>query len=361
MIFIHSNYCPSNFGGIEKVVAELITIVKLQSNRNICFYGGQKSSFIFSDGISYISRRILFKFFGASFLSLGNIYFFWSARRATLIIFQEPYPTLWPAIFFLRVLYKIPIIFLVHANPVAPKIVMNLYSRLREFIFIGSVCVTTSPNLLKIVKSSKYVKNHCIPLSIPFDEASNKSPPVVSNRYVLYFGRMAEYKGIKDLLNAAALLPDIKFIIAGTGPLSYYIIEFIKSNSLNNVVFVNRLLSESEKLELIYGCEFLVFPSISENEAFGIVQLEAMRYSKAIVNTWLDSGVNFVAPNQVCALTVDRNSCAQLSNAIRILWSDEGLRTNLGANGYLRYLQYFSHQNFVKAWSNLIQDSYVKQ
>lgn len=38
-------------------------------------------------------------------------------------------------------------------------------------------------------------------------------------KYVLYFGRFSEEKGIGTLLNVCKKLPDIQFIFAGTGPL----------------------------------------------------------------------------------------------------------------------------------------------
>ena len=38
--------------------------------------------------------------------------------------------------------------------------------------------------------------------------------------YVLYFGRYAEEKGVRDLLQAAKQLPEIPFLFAGTGPMA---------------------------------------------------------------------------------------------------------------------------------------------
>ncbi len=360
MIFIHSNYRPNNCGGVEKVVSELISIAKKEVDKVICFYGDKENFLATSGNTSYIGRKILFKLQGAPFLYLGNFHFIRVARKSSLIIFQEPFPFLWPAILFLRIFYKSKIIVLVHANPVGSRFIMFLYSRIRSFVFKGAICVSTSPNLLSKVKSTQFNEHHCIPLSISIDKLSSKNLIDVNYPYVLYFGRMAKYKGITDLLKAATFLPDINFIIAGTGPLSDYTRNFINLNGIKNINFIDRIITESEKLNLIGGCKFMVFPSVSENEAFGLVQLEAMFYSKAIINTWLDSGVNFVAPNGVCAITVDKSNPSQLADAISLLWTDDKLTISLGANGFNRFEQNFSHSIFVNNWLNLIKNNYVK-
>ena len=50
---------------------------------------------------------------------------------------------------------------------------------------------------------------------------------VEKRRYVLYFGRMSEEKGVKTLLEVCKALPDIQFVFAGTGPLSDEVKELV--------------------------------------------------------------------------------------------------------------------------------------
>jgi glycosyltransferase involved in cell wall biosynthesis len=69
----------------------------------------------------------------------------------------------------------------------------------------------------------------------------HKVNDVQKKEYFLYFGRIAEEKGIRMLLETAKLLPDIKFIIAGTGPL-----ENILKIRPNNVEYVG--FKEGEEL-----------------------------------------------------------------------------------------------------------------
>lgn len=360
-ILVHSNYSPQNHGGIEFVVSTLLQNIP-KKNKLTCFYGGGvNASFVSADSIRYVSRRIIFSLAGASVLSWGNFSFIFTSLRSKLIIFQEPYPTLWPAIFFIRFFLRKKIIVLIHANPVSNIWIMRIYDRVRSLIFSGAICVTTSPNLLNQIKSSLFSKALVIPLCIPsqvFTLAWSLSLP---NRYALYIGRLARYKGIEYILESSRICPNVNFVIAGDGPLNDYVSSFIRINKITNIYFINRFVTESEKYELIERSSFVLFPSVSENEAFGLVQLEAMRSKKAIINTWLDSGVNYVAPNQISAITIKPKNYNELSEAIQILWSDVALATKLGKNGFTRFQLLFQEKLFVDSWNSLLNECLFMQ
>lgn len=355
-IIIHSNYRPDNHGGVEAVVSQLIGVLGSLGYRVKCFCGHAGSSGkMFHKGQEVVFRRIVAKIAGAPLLNLGNIYFLRHARKADLIIYQEPFPFLWPAIFILRQFYKIPTVVLVHANPVAPNFIRKAYSKLRALVFRGAVCVATSPNLMSKIASLSYPRTEVIPLGISGDIPVARHALELPQRYVLYFGRLSGYKGIPYLLESIRNLPDVNFVIAGTGPIARDVRHCVVDGRINNITFLDRYITEEEKNELISRCEFFVFPSINENEAFGIVQLEAMRSAKAIVNTWIDSGVNYVAPHEVCALTVKPLDAEELTNTIQRLWLDPELCHRLGCTGKERYFSLFTEEAFNNKWSGLIK------
>jgi rhamnosyl/mannosyltransferase len=89
------------------------------------------------------------------------------------------------------------------------------------------------------------------------------------------------------------------------------------------------------------ACDVFVLPSIGSNEAFGIVQLEAMAAGKPVVNTALDSGVTLACPPDVAALTVPPRDSAALAGAISRLLADPALRARLGEAGRARVAQEF--------------------
>jgi len=354
-ILLHSNYMPSNSGGIESVVFQLINILSsLNLDPTVVCSDRIASGVVIHRDHKVIRRRILFKFLGAPFLSLGNRTLIRESRSCNLLIYQEPFPSLWPAIFLIRWAYKVPVILLIHANPVAPALVRNIYSFLRGIVFRGAICVATSENLLRKVRFAMFSRSFVIPLGIPDVPLMSKNIFDLHDDFVLYIGRLASYKGLPYLLRAAQALPRIKFVIAGDGDMAEYTHSFIVDNKIKNILFINRFVTDDEKLDLIAKCKFVVFPSISENEAFGLVQLEAMRSGKALVNTMIDSGVNFVAPDGVCALTVKPCNSFELAMAIDRLWGDDSLCASLGASGRDRYLSLFTEENFRILWENLL-------
>jgi len=353
-ILVHSNYHPDNFGGIERVVSSIIKAISSDDIEIGCIYFGntnKKSSTW--EKVKFYPVNILFKVFGAPIGLFGNIKLILIGRRFELIVFQEPMPTLWPAIFILRKIFKRQIIVSVHAIPDLETSFVRTYNKLRNFIFSGSQWVATSPQLLDQLQLSKEEKTEVIPLSCS-DKVSVPETLNLPNNFALYFGRLANYKGISILLEAAKLIPKITIVIAGDGPMKDHISDFKKSHDLENLIFMNRHFSESEKIELIRKSKFLLFPSTNKNEAFGIIQLEAMREAKPVINTKLDNGVNFVAPDGICAVTVKPKDANELALAIHKLWSDQEKVIQLGNSGRQRYEQLFSEEQFSKSWKNLL-------
>jgi len=359
-ILIHSNYSPQNFGGIEYVVKNIIGAL---SDRNsyelVCFFGSNSSGQTYDSDLhsQIIFRKCYLKINGASFLSFGNYFFLRQGISSNLIIYQEPYPTLWPSIFILNRILKKKLIVIIHADPNSHPLINFFYEKFRSIVFKNSKFVFTSKKLLEDIGGSLDGQQSTIPLAIQDINVDLFQPNFFYNlpkKYALFFGRLAQYKGIEVLLEASLIIPSIPIVIAGDGPLAGFILDFINSKKLKNVIFINESFDESDKISLIRNCSFLVFPSINKNEAFGLIQLEAMRSGKAIINTSLNTGVNFVAPHGVCAHTINPNSCVELSNAINLLWNNEGLSSQLGKEGRNRFINYFELSNFRASWVNIV-------
>lgn len=359
-ILIHSNYNPVNsHGGIEVVVKQLWDVCEMEGYSVTCICGDDNSSNSIIGNVEILARRILFKLGGAPFLALGNWSLIKEARKSDLIIFQEPYPFLWPAMFTIRLLWRTKTIVLIHADPSAPKVIKKLYHFLRSIVFQGGVCVSTSPNVGNRVFSKLYSSCNVIPLAVPDINHSGLPTKIfdLPERYALYIGRLAAYKGIETILRAAELTPHINYVIAGRGPLATLVGSQIVDNELKNIYFIGEYIEEDDKEYLIEKSQFLLFPSISDNEAFGLVQLEAMRAGKPIINTDLDTGVNFVAPHLNCAITVKKLDHEDLARAVKLLWQDEVKLKKFGENARNRFLGYFDLKKFICKWKELINKS----
>jgi glycosyltransferase involved in cell wall biosynthesis len=157
-------------------------------------------------------------------------------------------------------------------------------------------------------------------------------------RIVLAVGRLTQYKGFHYLIRA---MRDVEgtLLIAGAGALRESLEQLIAQEGLAARV---HLLGPVPDVRPYYeACDVFVLPSTMPNEAFGIVQLEAMATGKPVVNTALASGVTYVCPPDVAALTVPPRDSAALAGAISRLLGDPELRKRLGEAGRARVAQEF--------------------
>ncbi len=101
----------------------------------------------------------------------------------------------------------------------------------------------------------------------------------------LFVGRLVEYKGIRELLEAWSLFPkrdDSELHIVGTGEMEHLVRDYV--SRVNGIVY-HGFVSE-EELPSIYGeCDILVFPTygIRHDEYFGLVVIEALSSGEYVI------------------------------------------------------------------------------
>ncbi|MFH0863177.1 MAG: glycosyltransferase [Candidatus Altiarchaeota archaeon] len=154
-------------------------------------------------------------------------------------------------------------------------------------------------------------------------------------KMVLFVGRLVEYKGVEYLLEAARSLPQHTFVIAGSGSLEESLRK--KAQGLSNVVFAGKV--PDDMLPSYYAaCDVFVLPSVTRQEAFGIVLLEAMACGKPVVSTNF-SGMPYVVGDG--GLLVEPRDSKALAEAIQNVLGDDKLAKKLGGNGLKRVKELF--------------------
>ena len=145
------------------------------------------------------------------------------------------------------------------------------------------------------------------------DSALSKDLP---EKYVLYFGRFSEEKGIKTLLKAVRRLPDVQFVFAGTGPLQD---ETLSVPNIMNVGFqTGKALSD-----LISGARFSVYPSEwYENCPFSV--MESQMCGTPVLASRIGGIPELIKENETGEL-FEAGSTAELTAKINRLWEDDSL------------------------------------
>lgn len=130
--------------------------------------------------------------------------------------------------------------------------------------------------------------------------------------YILFFGRIDEYKGvdilIKAYLDSQASKEGVKLIVAGKGTLND-IPEILP----DNVKIINRYIPNDELAHLIRNCKFVVLPYRTATQS-GCV-MSAFAFNKPILATRVGDIPNEVIEGETGALC-EPNSIESFSKAI---------------------------------------------
>jgi len=175
-------------------------------------------------------------------------------------------------------------------------------------------------------------------------EKIRKNLNLKNKNVLLFVGRLVKYKGVEYLINAFKEIEKEKnknngvvLLIIGDGPLKRDL-ENLACND-ENIKFLGKV----ENLSPYYAlCDIFVLPSITRQEAFGIVLVEAMSFAKPCITTNIESGMKYVVGYGKAGILVKEKSVEDLKNAIESLIVDENLRKEIGKKARKRVLEKFS-------------------
>jgi glycosyltransferase involved in cell wall biosynthesis len=159
---------------------------------------------------------------------------------------------------------------------------------------------------------------------------------------ILAVGRLSYYKGFETIVHAVLGDATKELVIIGDGEERATLERLLaRAGNPHHV----RLLGETDDdtvRRYMASCDVLALPSRERTEAFGVVLLEAMRYSRAIVASNLPgSGVTWVARNGQNAMLVTPDDVLAWRAAFDSLRDRPAQRVMMGRLGRQRYEREF--------------------
>jgi glycosyltransferase involved in cell wall biosynthesis len=150
--------------------------------------------------------------------------------------------------------------------------------------------------------------------------------------YVLTAGRLAPRKGLEDLIRCAELvvgqIPNLRFLIAGAGPLEQALQAEIARRKLETrVTLLGHIADRAEMLRLYQGAAAYVHAA--HYEGLPTVLLEAMACGRPVVATAVSGALDVVQDGRNGLLTPPRNP-QRMAEAIVRLLQDPDLGRRLG-------------------------------
>lgn len=241
-----------------------------------------------------------------------------------------------------------------HSDIVKQQFTYNAFKPFeRKLLERADVIFATSPNyaehsapLHDFRKKVVIVPNGINEEKISPREGDEKRIEEIKAKYngkkiIFFMGRHVFYKGISHLIEAEKLIKsDCVILIAGEGPLTNELKSIADGGRIH---FIGKISDDEIRLYM-RAANVFAFPSITKNEAFGIVLAEAMYCATPPVLFSIEgSGVNWLNQNGVTGVEVANGDSKAFANAIDDLLIDkDNICSRLGENAHNRIVENFT-------------------
>lgn len=201
-------------------------------------------------------------------------------------------------------------------------------------------------------------------------EATKKSFGLEGRQVILFVGRLARRKGVKEFIHESlpeivAAVPQACFVIVGGNPTESLtqrddmVTEIAAAAArlgLERHVMLLGSLSDDDLVKLYQTCDLVVLPALAtpgDVEGFGIVLLEAAAAGKPAVATRA-GGISDAVDDGRSGLLVAAGDYEALSRAVITLLRDHDERTRMGANAKRRLSEQFTWDKVVTVYENAL-------
>ena len=273
---------------------------------------------------------------------------YWLARAsADVIVLHEPNPMALVAYALVRP--RAPLVVWMHSEVIRPRWQYRLFYEpfLNLALRRAARIVVASPPMLDVASLARF-RHKCVVVPFGLDPApyaATPAPPATrpagTDATALFVGRLVPYKGLDVLLRALPGLP-LRVVIVGDGPCRASLEALTQALGVADRVTFAGQVSDEARFEEYRRADLFVLPSVSRQEAFGMVQIEAMLSGLPVVSTALPTGVPWVNQDGHTGRVVPPGDPAALRSALAALAASPDLRRELGAKARARAMATFT-------------------
>lgn len=176
------------------------------------------------------------------------------------------------------------------------------------------------------------------------------------DRYVVFYGRIGEEKGIRILMQIWNRISDIPLVVMGAGPLEN---EFrIWADKKDNIYFLGYVQHDS-CLAVVEDSEFVIFPSIWY-EGCSMVEIEAESLGKALIATDLGFSAEAIVDGKN-GYKVPLGDVDGFAKRVEELWRNPDACRRMGENARMdyeaKYLPEKNYRQLMKIYRGLAADN----
>ena len=201
-------------------------------------------------------------------------------------------------------------------------------------------------------------------------EATKKFYGLEGRQVILFVGRLARRKGVKEFIQKSlpeivAAVPQACFVIVGANPTESLthrddmVTEIAAAAARLNLerhVMLLGSLSDEDVVKLYQTCDLVVLPALAtpdDVEGFGIVLLEAAAAGKPVIATRA-GGIPDAVEQGKSGLLVDAGDYQALRQATVDLLSDEQKRLRMGSHARQRLSEHFTWEKILPSYETAL-------
>ena len=183
-------------------------------------------------------------------------------------------------------------------------------------------------------------------MSVPSNRGSSslqEQSRDLPERFVVFYGRIGEEKGIRQLMQIFSRLPKILLVVMGTGPMDREFNAWVSEH--DNVSYLGYVPRE-KCLQIVKKSEFVVFPSIWY-EGCSMVEIEAESLGKCLIATDLGFSKELIRDDEN-GYKVPLGDTEGFAERIRMLFAEPETSKLLGENARRDYEKRFTPEENYK-------------
>lgn len=360
-------YLPSVYGGIPSVIATLAMLPRPEFETEILVARGQGLGCVYEfEGVTVEAVSSLATVMSTPLAPTYPFRFFAKARSADVVVHHAPFPLtdmgilLLPKNSTLVVHWHAEVVGRSWLMRILAPFIRNSLRRADRIVVSDPVIVENSPFLKEFSAKCVAIPYGCDDVYWgqldPDDQQAVDRLKQEHPRLIVAVGRLVSYKGYEIFLRAMQHV-DADAVIVGEGQLRAELAELAKELGVFSRVKFLGVLDPHEVKQYIHAARVLAFPSVSEAEAFGLVQLEAMSAGKPVVNTALPTAVPNIARDGKEGLTVPPGDPVAFAGALNRLLDQPGFAEELGRAGRERVRTEFSQSLFLSRMQDVYKQA----
>src|SRR5690349_4929569 len=343
-------YWPRS-GGMERVVQGLAEgaaqlghqgeVVAVEGRGRAGGTGRQRSS---------VTRAFSFAALGSQEIAPGYIAAAW--KRADIIHVHHPHP-LADVACLLRA-RRTPVVVTQHADSGR-----GIYRPATRLVLLRAAAVVV-PSRAHLAVSSELSgresKVECIPFGTDQTRRDVVPPPPPGGApRAIFIGRLAAYKGLDILLRALERVPELRLDVVGAGPEGPRLRTLAQALAVQDRVRWYGEYPDEDLPRRMADADFLVLPSVTVEEMFGLVVLEALAGGRPVITTALPSAGREGNVPGVTGLEVPLRDVPALAQALEALCRDSARRRVMGEAGRRRVTERFTRSVMAERHIELYQ------